>query len=481
MHIVTTHKGTDFDALASVVAVSLLYPDVVAVLPASLNPNVQAFLSLHKDLFGFCTSEEIDPAGVDKLTVVDTNRWDRLDRLEWLQEKRHLDISLFDHHSIEGNIDATWQCQEEMGANITLMIRYLKEREIPITPIHASLFLTGLYEDTGNLTFPFTKAEDAHAAAYLMENGADLHISGAFLSPTYGRKQKDALSHMLGDASRIIVDGYAVSINRLRVRGHVGNLSVVVQMYRQILNVDAAFGIFEMDGNRCLVIGRSTVPGINVAAIMRHLGGGGHPGAGSAILKSADPSALEAWIPTIIKESHHPPVQIRDLMSFPVLTLAPDTTMDQASKVLREAGYKGVPIVDGDKIVGILSRRDIQRIRKEPHLHLPVKAFMSTDTMTIRPEESPAQAIHLMTKHDVGRLPVVDEGKIVGIFSRSDAVSELYGLCPLGDSLATGCKQDLLSLDTSEDSTSAGEADFPVEKASHAGYRLSVLRDKARG
>jgi tRNA nucleotidyltransferase (CCA-adding enzyme) len=65
-----------------------------------------------------------------------------------------------------------------MGANITLMIRYLKEAEIPITPVQA-----GLYEDTGNLTFLSTKAEDAHAAAYLLENGADLHIIGAFLSP----------------------------------------------------------------------------------------------------------------------------------------------------------------------------------------------------------------------------------------------------------------------------------------------------------
>jgi tRNA nucleotidyltransferase (CCA-adding enzyme) len=60
VHIVTTHKGTDFDALASVVAANLLNPGIVSVLPASLNPNVRAFLSLHKDLFGFCTSEEID-------------------------------------------------------------------------------------------------------------------------------------------------------------------------------------------------------------------------------------------------------------------------------------------------------------------------------------------------------------------------------------------------------------------------------------
>ena len=379
MHIVTTHKGADFDALASIVAANLLYPGIVTVLPGSLNPNVRAFLSLHKDLFSFCRSEDIDPDKVDKLTVVDINRWDRLDRLDRLKQNRNLEIALFDHHGNQGDINASWRCQEEMGANITLMIRYLKERQIPITPIQASLFLAGLYEDTGNLTFLSTKAEDAHAAAYLMENGADLHIIGAFLSPTYGRKQKDVLFRMLHNAPRTIVDGYTVSIRRLRVNGYVGNLAVVVQMYRKILNVDAAFGVFEMNANRCLVIGRSMAEGIDVAAIMRHMGGGGHLAAGSAILKSADPIAVEAWIRVLIGESHRTSVQIKDLMSFPVLTLASDTAMNRAGRMLWEKGYKGAPVLDNEKLVGMLSRRDFEKIKKKNHLLSPVRAFMSTE------------------------------------------------------------------------------------------------------
>ena len=118
MHIVTTHKGTDFDALASVVAANLLYPGVVTVLPGSLNPNVRAFLSLHKDLFDFCTPEKISFDGVRKLIVVDTNRWDRLDRLDLLKKDPHLEIILFDHHANKGDINSKWRCQEEMGANI---------------------------------------------------------------------------------------------------------------------------------------------------------------------------------------------------------------------------------------------------------------------------------------------------------------------------------------------------------------------------
>jgi len=448
VHIVTTHKGTDFDALASVVAANLLYPDIVTVLPGSLNPNVRAFLSLHKDIFDFSTVGEISLDKVDRLTVVDTNRWARLDRLLSLKENRHLEISLFDHHSNKGDIKAAWQCREEMGANITLMMRYLRKHSVSITPIQANLFLAGLYEDTGNLTFPSTKAEDARAAATLLENGADLQIIETFLSPAYGHKQKDVLFRMLRNANRSVIDGHSVSINRQRVNGYVGNLAVVMQMYRKIMNVDSAFGIFEMDGNRCLVIGRSTADGFDMAAIMRHMEGGGHPGAGSAILKSADPAAVESWIRVMIGEIHQASVPIKDLMSFPVFTLTAGTPMNQAGKMLREKGYKGAPVVDGEKLVGILSRRDFQKIKQKQHLQSPVKAFMSSNVITIRPGESPGHAVHLMIKHDLGRLPVVDEGKIVGIFSRSDAVADLYGLCPLGDRLSTGGNQNKFLFDT---------------------------------
>jgi hypothetical protein len=63
-----------------------------------------------------------------------------------------------------------------------------------------------------------------------------------------------------------------------------------------------------------------------------------------------------------------------------------------------------------------------------------------------------------MIKHDIGRLPVVDAGKVIGIFSRSDAVADLYGLCLLGDDLATGCKQNRFSFYSPADLRSAKTA-----------------------
>jgi tRNA nucleotidyltransferase (CCA-adding enzyme) len=156
MDMITTHRGTDFDALASVVAAEMLYPGATTILPRHQNPNVRAFLSLHKDFFEFCLPTTIDYSNVSRLVVVDTNTWQRLDRMERLQFKSDLEIHLYDHHRQQGDIASTAAHQIEIGANITLMLRFLKKEKINITPLPATLFLAGLYEDTGNLTFPST-------------------------------------------------------------------------------------------------------------------------------------------------------------------------------------------------------------------------------------------------------------------------------------------------------------------------------------
>jgi nanoRNase/pAp phosphatase (c-di-AMP/oligoRNAs hydrolase) len=431
MQVVTTHKNTDFDGLASVMAATLLYPGAVPVIPRSVNPNVKAFLSIHKDLFPVYTFDDIDVEKVKRLIVVDINSWSRLGRIGRVRKKNDLEVILWDHHSNNGDIDSAWKCQEEVGATITLMIRELKKERKVLTPIQATLFLTGLYEDTGHLTFPSTTAEDAHAAAYLLERKADLSIVSSFLRPAYGEKQKNILFEMLQKAKRKRIKGYKVSVNKLDIKGHVDSLAVVVRMYREILNVDAAFGIFHnTERGNCMIIGRSNIEDIDIGSIMRSLGGGGHPSAGSAMLKAVNPDTIEDMIKDLIEGNQQSSIQISDLMSFPVFTLPSDTQMGDVAALLKKKGCTGVPVTEDDKLVGIISRRDFKKIKKESQLKSPVKAFMSSNVVTISPGTSPMKAARMMVKHDVGRLPVVEDDKIIGIITRSDTMMYFYDLLP---------------------------------------------------
>jgi tRNA nucleotidyltransferase (CCA-adding enzyme) len=431
MQIVTTHRNTDFDALASVMAAILLYPDALPVLPKSLNPNVKAFLSIHKDLFPIYTVDSIDLEQISRLIVVDVNNWNRLDRMEQLSKRNNLEIFLWDHHIDGGNISADCRVQENTGATITLMMSRLKKEKLLLTPVQATLFLAGIYEDTGNLSFPSTTAEDAYAAAFLLERGADLNIVNTFLRPAYGEKQKNILFQMLQKAKRTRIKGHTISINKIDVQGYVENLAVVVHMYLEILNVDAVFGIFsDKFRDRCMVIGRSNWDGFDVGAIMRSMGGGGHPHAGAAMLKSVNPKAVEDWIKELIQGNQQASVRIGDLMSFPVITVSADTSLEEVAKILREKGYTGVPVVNGNKLVGMISRRDFRKIKKDSQLKAPVKAFMTGKVFTVEPGKSPADAARLLVKHDIGRLPVVAGGNIIGIITRSDVMMYFYDLLP---------------------------------------------------
>jgi nanoRNase/pAp phosphatase (c-di-AMP/oligoRNAs hydrolase)/CBS domain-containing protein len=429
--IITTHKHTDFDAIASLVAATLLYPDAKPLLPKPVNPNVKAFLSLHKDVFPWLDKPAPEVERVERLIVVDTAQWERLTSMATFRKRPDLDILIWDHHTQPPTIHASWMCHAAVGANITLMLRCLKAEKIKLSPIQATLFLAGLYEDTGQLTFTNTTAEDAYAAAYLLEHGADLKILSSFLRPAYGEKQKNILFEMLKSARREKINGHSVSISKLVVEGHVDSLALVVGMYRDIMNVDAAFGIFCIpDDERCMVIGRSDIVDLNVGDIMRSMGGGGHPGAGSAMLRQVNPDAVVEMICGLISGNQQSSVQISDLMSFPVHTISPDDTMEEAAKIMRIKGCTGLPVAENGHLVGMISRRDFAKVRKDAQLQKPVKAYMRQPVLTIEPGKSPLQAARIMIRQDIGRLPVVENDRLIGIVTRSDVMCYFYDLLP---------------------------------------------------
>lgn len=432
MDIITTHKNVDFDALASVMAAKLIYPEALPVIPKAVNPNVKGFLSIHKDIFDPYSFSEIDIPDIKKLIVVDTNNWSRLEgSASQLKNRSDIDIEIWDHHE-PGDIRPSFACQEESGATITLLIRELKRKRTLITPIQATLFLLGLYEDTGNLTFPATTPEDAMAASYLLERKADLNILSTFLMQVYGEKQKEILFEMLKNATSTKINGHTISFNRVEVSGHVGNLSAVVNMYRNIVNADAAIGIFvEAERDRVMIIGRSKNEDLNVGKIMRVLGGGGHPAAGSALLKAVNPDTVIDTITELIRGDQQGSILVGDIMSFPVFSISQESTMDELSRILVEKGCTGMPVVNSDdQMVGVVSKRDFRKVKKTQQMQSPVKAFMSPNLVTISPEKSVMEAARIMVKYDIGRLPVMQEGKLIGIISRSDMMNYFYDMLP---------------------------------------------------
>jgi CBS domain-containing protein len=129
-------------------------------------------------------------------------------------------------------------------------------------------------------------------------------------------------------------------------------------------------------------------------------------------------------------------------MTTDVATVAPDTDLRDVAALLVQKRISGVPVVEGERVIGVVSERDIlfkersssglQRgvlawLMDEGDLMLKIDATnahlaMTGPAITIGPERSVSDAAALMLEERVSRLPVLDGGKLVGIVTRHDLV-----------------------------------------------------------
>jgi tRNA nucleotidyltransferase (CCA-adding enzyme) len=117
-------------------------------------------------------------------------------------------------------------------------------------------------------------------------------------------------------------------------------------------------------------------------------------------------------------------------MSSPVRTVGPDTPLAELASSLREWGHTGAPVVVDGQLVGVVSRRDVERAQREGRGHLAVKSCMAHRVSSIGPDAPLQEALEQMQTHNIGRLPVLDGTRVIGILSREDVLGYLYEQSP---------------------------------------------------
>src|SRR3954452_10095283 len=136
-------------------------------------------------------------------------------------------------------------------------------------------------------------------------------------------------------------------------------------------------------------------------------------------------------------------MQAREFMTSRVATVRPDNSISDAGRLLLERDVTALPVVDADgRLVGIVSRSDLvkRRVTSDPRAHLiPISVddsepphcvadVMTTDLVTLSPGSDEAEATKLMLDHHVKSLPIVSDGRLVGMVSVTDILrSKLRG------------------------------------------------------
>jgi len=110
-----------------------------------------------------------------------------------------------------------------------------------------------------------------------------------------------------------------------------------------------------------------------------------------------------------------------DVMNRDLKCLAPSDTMRMVFEVLRQSRISGMPVMDGDSIVGIISQEDLMRAFADNDQDAPISKYMTPKVITVKSYEPVIRALEIFAQTKIGRLPVVNEnGVLVGMLTKGD-------------------------------------------------------------
>ena len=423
MDVITTHINADFDSLASMLAAKKLYPNAVLVFPGSQERSLRDFF-IHSALYALEVErmKNIDFREISRLILVDTRQISRIGKFSEILSNPGLEIHIYDHHPPSSeDLHGSLEVISEVGATVTLLLDVLQKNGIEITPDEATVMMLGVYEDTGNLTFPSTREEDFKAAGYLVRKGANLSVLSNVITKELTAEQIFLLNDLIQSATRYSFHGIDVVIAQASVDRYVGDIAVLVHKLKDMENLDVLFVLVRME-DRIYMIGRSRLEEVNVSEIAGEFGGGGHPTAASATVKGMTPVEAHDRLIKTLKEMVKPKRVAREVMLYPVKTIEPERTLEEAGEILARYNLNILPVFQDGKVMGLISKQVVERAVHHGLNGSLVKEYMTTEFSVVSPDTPFARVQAIIIGQTQSLLPVVEKDHLVGTISVADVM-----------------------------------------------------------
>ncbi len=433
MEIITSHVNSDFDTIASMLAVSKIYPKAYIVLPGAKEESVNDFL-LKSAIYAFKmkNAKDIVLDDVEKVILVDIRNSTRIGIFKDIVFREGVEVHIYDHHpEEESDIKADLECIRPVGATTTILVEMLRERGMEITEDEATVMMLGIYEDTGFLSYASTTVDDFRAATYLLEKGANLAIVRDILSRDLTAEQVYLLYDLINSSTVLTIHGVDVVIAEAKREFYVKDMAVVVHKMRDIQSINVLFAICQM-GDRVLVIARSRRSDVDAGAVMREFGGGGHWYAASATVKEITSIQLREKIISLLSEKIIPRKTAADIMVSPVKTVQHKTSLEETHNILTRFNINAMPVTKGGKIAGIITRQIVEKALYHHLESLSVENYMLTDFQKITGDESIDRVQDIIIGTNQRLLPVVKRGALEGVITRTDLIRYLHDLREVG-------------------------------------------------
>jgi acetoin utilization protein AcuB len=184
---------------------------------------------------------------------------------------------------------------------------------------------------------------------------------------------------------------------------------------------------------------------------------------------------------------------VQDVMQTKLFTVTPDTTLPEAVRLTGQRGVRHLPVLDGDRLVGMLSDRDLKRAMASPATSLEahelrylldglrVGEIMTRAVITIGPMFPIEDAARLMVMEKIGALPVTDGDRLIGLVTETDVLRLFVRAMGAGEpstrlDVVVGNRPHALAEAVQAVEAAGAEISSLVTLASEGGYKQVVIR-----
>ena len=419
MKIVITHINPDFDAVASAYAAYKLYNCDHIAMCTNMENNVYNFIKDSK--FNINIKQYNDKLlselkSIDMLIITDCNQRQRLGRLAALIDIAK-EIIIYDHHSgISCDISADKKNLLEIGAATSIFCLKMQEESIALSSLEATFLALGIYEDTGLFTFSKTSSNDALALSYLISQKADTTAANDYVQRELSNIQVMLLNELLLNLSIITVGGVDIAYSCATVDEYVDEAAFIVHKLMIIEGLSSLF-ILLSTGGRLVLIGRSNDIRVNVLSIVSQFGGGGHSVAGSAIIKDKMIAETLEMLKYVIRETVKPVKSVQEIMTTHVKSVQSHSILKDAMDLTMKYNLNYLPVVENNKTIGIISRKDILHGVKHGLEYDSINNIMQTEFEIVCPDTLFYEAEAIMVYQNKG---------LVGVITRTDLLRLMH-------------------------------------------------------
>ncbi len=315
---------------------------------------------------------------------------------------------------------------KSVGATVTVMVQELQKAKVEISPSEATLLAIGLYEETGFFSYSSTTAEDLQAGAVVLQWGADLRAVADLLKSPVKPEEIELLHDLLQSSETLYLDQYKVLLVSATSEAYRGDYADVIHRLAELPEIDAVISAIAMD-EKVSIIGRSRGSHVNVRRVIEEFGGGGHDSAASASVSGKTVIEVREQVRQLLLDRYRPGLQAQDVMSTPVISLRQQATVLEAERTLTQHQINVIPVVGrGGKYLGLVTRETVQKALFHQLDRHPILDLLQTETYHAT-GQTPFHEIQAhMIERNQRFVPILEGSKVVGVITRTDLIRALH-------------------------------------------------------